>query len=67
MHDKEIKRLKTLVEEERNEEFIDELEGNWEKRNSDYENLISVIKRVADEVRDSKRFNVYKQLYEKKE
>ena len=40
MHDKEIKRLKTLVEEERNEEFIDELEGNWEKRNSDYENLI---------------------------
>lgn len=61
-HDKEIKHLKLLIEEERNDEFIDLLEGNGEARANDYSILLEAARRLADEVRDSKRFNVYKQL-----
>ena len=61
-HDKEIKRLKFLIEEERNDEFIDLLEGNGEERANAYSQLLEDIKRLSDEVRDAKRFNVYKQL-----
>ena len=61
-HDKEIKRLKYLIEEERNDDFIDLLEGNAEERANAYSILLEDIKRLSEEVRDAKRFNVYKQL-----
>jgi len=56
--------LKGLIEEERNDEFIEELEVNAQRRDQDFEQLLHEIKRVAAEVRDSKRFNVYKQLHD---
>jgi hypothetical protein len=56
--------LKGLIEEERNDEFIEELEVNAQRRDQDFEQLLHEIKRVAAEVRDAKRFNVYKQLHD---
>jgi len=62
--DKDVKMLKGLIEEERNDEFIEELEVNAQRRDQDFEQLLHEIKRVAAEVRDAKRFNVYKQLHD---
>jgi len=42
-HDKDVKRLKTLIEEERNDDFIEELETNAEKREAEFEELLHEI------------------------
>lgn len=59
--DKEIKQLKALIEAESNDEFVELLEGNAERRANEYSALLEDLGRLADEVRDAKRFNVYKQ------
>ena len=61
-HDKDIKTLKILIEEERNDDFIDQLESGADQREEEFRRMLADIKNVADEVRDAKRFNVYKQL-----
>lgn len=60
--DKDIKRLKVLIEEERNDEFVELLEAQAEDRANEYSMLIEDIQRLAAEVKDAKRFNVYKQV-----
>jgi len=62
--DKDIKHLKTLIEEEENDELIEDLESNSETREQEFRSLLAEIRRVASEVRDAKRFNVYKQMHE---
>lgn len=54
--------LKGLIEEERNDDFIEQLESGADQREDEFRNMLADIKNVADEVRDAKRFNVYKQL-----
>lgn len=65
--DKDIKTLKQLIEEERNDDFIEQLETNDEKRQSEFQQLLAEIRRVGSEVRDAKRFDVYKQLHQEGE
>ena len=55
-----MKHLKTLIEEEKNDEFIEELESNSERRENEFNQLLSHIQKIAEEVRDAKRFSVYK-------
>ena len=59
-HDRDVKHLKTLIEEEKNDEFIEELESNSERRENEFNQLLSHIQKIAEEVRDAKRFSVYK-------
>ena len=66
-HDKEIKQLKSLIEAESNDEFIELLEGNAETRANEYSMLLEDLGRLAEEVRDAKRFNVYKQVARQEE
>lgn len=54
--------LKSLIEEERNDDFIEQLESGADQREDEFRNMLADIKNVADEVRDAKRFNVYKQI-----
>jgi hypothetical protein len=56
-----------LIEEERNDELIDNLEGNAEVRSNEQAMLLENISRIAAEVKDSKRFNVYKQLQKREQ
>ena len=52
--------MKMLIEEERNDDFIDLLEGSSEDRANAYSMLLEDIKRLSEEVKDAKKFNVYK-------
>lgn len=48
-----------LIEEERNDEFIEQLHGNNERRESEYRLILQDIQKLSDEIRDAKRFQVY--------
>ena len=39
-------------------------QSNSETREQEFKSLLAEIRRVASEVRDAKRFNVYKQMHE---
>jgi cytochrome c556 len=58
--DKDIKNLKGLIEEEQNEELVRELEENGGKREQEFKEMLREITRVASEIRDAKRFDVYR-------
>ena len=53
-----------MIEEEENDELIEDLESNSETREQEFKSLLAEIRRVASEVRDAKRFNVYKQMHD---
>jgi hypothetical protein len=40
------------------------LEENAERRDREFKGLLAEVRRVGAEVRDAKRFDVYKQLHE---
>lgn len=61
--DKFVKNLKILIEEEKNDELAEQLESTEQHRETEFNAMLTQIKRVAAEVRDSKRFDVYKQLH----
>ncbi len=61
--DKDIKTLKQLIEDERNDDFIEQLEANDDHRQQDYKRVLDEIRRVGNEVRDAKRFDVYRQMH----
>ena len=61
--DKFVKNLKILIEEEKNDELAEQLESTEQSRETEFNAMLTQIKRVAAEVRDAKRFDVYKQLH----
>ena len=61
--DKFVKSLKLLIEEEKNDELAEQLHQTEQYRLTEFKAMLAQIKRVAAEVRDAKRFDVYKQLH----